>query len=156
MGARRPGAAAWNFVVAGLLAVLLLPVAIQLGEVHLNAVDATFLSGALAVGLLNHLPTRFADVMLPVGVACALEITMLLGIQGVDEAWADSAALALLAAAPWLGLAAARRRNLAISELDREWLAFRDRFGMVWALPARDQLNRAAANGKWGVVLDWN
>ncbi len=154
LGARRPGAAAWNFVTAGLLAVLLLPVATQLGEVRLNAYDATFLSGALAVGFLNHLPTRLAAVVLPIGAACTLEFCLLLGIQGIDGTWADPAALALLASAPWLGLAARRRK--AASEIDREWLGFRDRFGMVWALPARDQFNRAAANGQWGVVLEWN
>ena len=44
-------------MVAGLLAVLLLPVAIQFGQVRLNAFDAVFLSGALAVGFLNHLPS---------------------------------------------------------------------------------------------------
>jgi hypothetical protein len=147
--------AAWNFVVCGLLAVLLLPVANQLGEVRLNAFDATFLSGALAVGLMNHLPTRLATVVLPVGAACALEMCLLLGITGIGWTWADPTALALLAAAPWLGLAAARRGKPIADEFDREWLAFRDRFGMMWALPARDQFNRAAANGKWGVVLDW-
>jgi hypothetical protein len=155
LGARRPGVAAWNFVVCGLLAVLLLPVANRLGEVRLNVFEATFLSGALAVGLVNHLPTRLAAVVLPVGAACALEMSLLLEITGIDWAWADPTALALLAAAPWLGLAAARRRESVADECDREWLAFRDRFGMVWALPARDQFNRAAANGQWGVVLDW-
>jgi hypothetical protein len=156
LGARRPGAAAWNFVVAGLLAVLLLPVGIQLGEVRLNAVDATFLSGALAIGLLNHLPTRLAAVVLPVGAACALEMGLLLGIMGIGRTWGDPTALALLAAAPWLGLVAARRKKPTADAFDREWLAFRDRFGMVWALPARDQFNRAAVNTNWGVVLDWN
>ena len=48
----------------------------------------------------------------------------------------------------------ARRRTPATA-FDREWLAFRDRFGLVWGLPARDQFNRAAANAGWGVVLDW-
>jgi hypothetical protein len=156
LGARRPGAAAWNFVVAGLLAVLLLPVGIQLGEVRLNVIDATFLSGALAIGLLNHLPTRLAAVVLPVGAACALEMGLLLGITWIDWTWGDPAALALLAAAPWLGLVAARRRKPTADAFNREWLAFRDRFGMVWALPARDQFNRAAVNNNWGVVLDWN
>ncbi len=156
LGARRPGVEAWNFVAAGLLAVLLLPVAIQLGEVRLNAFDATILSGALAVGFLNHLPTRLAAVVLPVGAACAVEICLLLGITGIDRTWADPAALILLAAAPWLGLTAARRRLPTGDEFNREWLAFRDHFGTVWALPARDQFNRAAVNGKWGVVLEWD
>jgi hypothetical protein len=153
LGARRPGAAAWNFVVAGLLAVLLLPVAIQFGQVRLNAFDTAFLSGALAVGFLNHLPTRLAAVVLPIGVACALEMCLLVGTPGIDRVGADPTALILLAAAPWL--AVSRRGAPGADDFNREWLAFRDRFGMVWALPAREQFNRAAANNKWGVVLDW-
>lgn len=152
LGARRPGAGAWNFVVASLLVVLLWPVAEGLGDPRLNVFNATFLSAALAVGVLNYLPTRTAAAVLPAGAACVVEFCVVL--KWIDPAGWDSFALALLAVAPWLGLATRRRRKPATA-FDREWLAFRDRFGAVWGLPARDQVNRAAANAGWGVVLEW-
>jgi hypothetical protein len=156
LGARRPGVTAWNFVVAGLLAVLLLPVAEGLGDLRLNVFVTTFLTAALAVGLLNHLPTRLAAAVAPAGVACAVEACLVFNIiKGTDLPWLDPCALALLAITPWLGLAAARRRTAISHDFDREWLAFRDRFGAVWGMRLRDQFNRAAANAGWGVVLDW-
>lgn len=153
LGARRPGMTAWNFVVAGLLAVLLLPVAEGLGEPRLNVFEAAFLSATLAVGVLNHLPTRLAVAVLSACAACAIEACLAFKIKELDAVRWDTIALALLAASPWL--AAARRRRPA-DDFDREWLAFRDRFGAVWGLRLRDQFNRAAVNAGWGVVLGWN
>lgn len=155
LGARRPIFAAWNFVVLSLWAVLLWPVVEGLGEPRLNIFLVTLLSAALFVGTANYLPTRLGATALAAAAACAVEIAGL--PRGIDaQAWVrcDAAALALLAVAPWLGLAAARRRRV-MDEFDREWLEFRDRFGAVWALPARDQFNRASANGGWGVALEW-
>jgi len=114
------------------------------------------LAAALALGLLNHLPTRLAAAVLPAGVACAVEACLVSKIiKGIDFPWLDPCSLALLAVAPWLGLAAARRRATNSDDFDREWLAFRDRFGVMWGLRLRDQFNRAAANAAWGVVLEW-
>jgi hypothetical protein len=146
---------AWNFVVAGLLAVLLLPLAEGLGDLRLNLFETTFLTATLALGLLNHLPTRLAAVVLPAGAACAIEACLVFKINGMDLIWLDLWALALLAVAPWLGLATARRGATISDDFNREWLAFRDRFGVVWGLRLRDQFNRAAVNAGWGVVLDW-
>src|SRR5262249_14364415 len=65
LGARRPGVGAWNFVLGGLLAVLLLPVATGLGTPRLEPAHLIFLGATLTVGLLNYLPTR-------IGVAAVL------------------------------------------------------------------------------------
>ncbi len=153
LGARRPVAGAWNFVVASLLVVLLWAVAEGWGDPRLNVFNATFLSAALAVGMLNYLPTRTAAAVLPVGAACAVEFCIVL--HGLEPARWDPFCLALLAVAPWLGLAALRHRPPPAAAFDREWRDFRDRFGAVWGLPARDQFNRAAAHAGWGVVLEW-
>jgi hypothetical protein len=52
----------------------------------------------------------------------------------------------------WLVLA---RAPAPASELDRLWVAYRDRFGLVWGQRMCEQFNRAAANAGWSVVLGW-
>src|SRR6185437_13964814 len=79
LGARRPGVAAWNFVVVGLLAVLLLPVVNGWGEVRLETVHELFLCAILIVPLLNYLPTRLAPAVLLLAAGCAVEMFPLLG-----------------------------------------------------------------------------
>jgi hypothetical protein len=156
LGARRPVMTAWNFVVVALLAVLLWPLAEGMGEPRWNALVLTLLAAALVVGLLNYLPTRLAAATVAAAAACAVEAcSVLKWLDPVALKWLDPAALALLAVAPWLGLTFVRRRGSITDAMDREWLQFRDRFGAVWALPARDQFNRAAAHAGWGVVLGW-
>ncbi len=61
LGARRPGAAAWNAVVAGLLAVQLLPLAqmyVSGGSRQFGQIWPGFVGATIAVGLLSYLPTR--------------------------------------------------------------------------------------------------
>jgi hypothetical protein len=137
LGARRPGAGPWNFVVAGLLAVLLLPIAYGLGRPRPEAVHVAFLAGTVAVGVINSLeaaawldPQRWGgEPELPAG-------PFLAGL------------------APWLGLLQMMRAGPP-NEFDRLWLRFRDRFGLVWGQRLREQFNRAAANAGWPVVLRW-
>jgi hypothetical protein len=153
LGARRPGAGAWNFVILGLLAVLLLPVAEGFGTLRLNWVYLTFLGATLLVGLVNYLPTARALASLSLGLACAIEI---LGIVHTDmPRWLTSLGLCLLGFATWLVLVVDRWKGRAATEFDRTWLSFRDRYGVVWAQRTREQFNRAAANAGWRVTLTW-
>jgi hypothetical protein len=109
LGARRPGAAAWNFVILGLLAVLLLPVA----------------ANSIAGGQLR--------------------------LEGFRAAFVG----AVLAASPWFAYACFKLQKPASTEFDHVWLAFRNRFGLVWGQRLRDQFNRSAANSGWPVYLSW-
>src|SRR6516165_2531149 len=61
LGARRPHVTAWNFVVLGLLAVMVLPLVEKafIGTQSLDWLRITFLAITLGVGVLNYLPTRF-------------------------------------------------------------------------------------------------
>jgi hypothetical protein len=154
LGARRPGVGAWQFVVVGLLAVLLLPVAQGFGRPLLQPAHLIFLGATLAVTLLNYLPTRFAPAVLVFGAACAVEITLLGGVE--LSGWLHAAGNFLAALSPWAALAVSRRTDKGLSEVDRLWLSFRDRFGGVWGLRQQDQFNRAAANAGWPVVLTWH
>ena len=131
LGARRPIVAAWNFVVGSLLVVLLWPVVERMGDLRpggLLTVAAVLLSAAILVGMVNYLPTRIAAAVLPAGAACAAQVCVV--VEVMERKW-GLYALALLAVAPWLGMAA-RRRTPPADAIDREWLDFRDRFGAVW------------------------
>src|SRR5581483_735607 len=79
LGARRPGNGAWNFVVGGLLAVALLPVAQGFGTPRLETAHVIFLGAALLVPLLNYLPTRNGIGILLCGLGCAGELARLAG-----------------------------------------------------------------------------
>ncbi len=112
LGARRPGVGAWNFVVVGLLAVLLLPVAQGLGQPRLHTVHLLFLGLALGVIVLNYLPTRFGLSAGLLAFGWAVEFIPLtypeLPEQPVHPAWMITAGRFSQAGAPgWLCSSAA-------------------------------------------------
>src|SRR5438105_2772900 len=80
LGARRPGVAAWNVVVLGLLAALLLPLAEGWGRPRLDATRLLFLALAPAVAVVNYLPTRLGGGAAILGVGCAAEVLGLAGL----------------------------------------------------------------------------
>ncbi|MCC6418859.1 MAG: hypothetical protein IT429_11545 [Gemmataceae bacterium] len=159
LGARRPGVGAWNFVLLGLLAVMLLPLVqgLLLGGKSLDELRLLFLGATLAVGILNYLPTRLAGGALLLALGCGWELLVLAGasrgLHHVDAAVRPGWLCAALA--PWAGLAGWRRGRSAPSEFDALWLDFRNRFGLVWAQRVREQFNRAAVNAGWPVTLYW-
>jgi hypothetical protein len=156
LGARRPGAAAWNFVVLGLLVVLLLPLAeaAALGSpVQPGTFRTAFLTVLLGVTVVNYLPTRLAAGAVLLGVGCGWELYPWSGaavaVVGVSiPAWC----IWLAPWAAWAGVCVRRGRGTAF---DRLWGGFRDRFGLVWGQRLREQFNRAAANAGLGVELGW-
>jgi hypothetical protein len=155
LGARRPAATAWNFVVLALLAVNLLPLAEGLvtgKTLQLGGLRAICIAGTIAVGILNYLPTRLAAASLLLLAGAGLEFAVLLHVL---ERPASDLGGYLIAFVPWVAWAAARSQPLAASQFDRLWLDFRNRFGFVWAQRLRDQFNRSAANNRWRVVLRW-
>jgi hypothetical protein len=157
LGARRPGVGAWNFVLLGLLAVLLLPLVqgLLLGSHALDTVRLLFLGAALGVGVLNYLPTRLGPAALLMAAGCGWEILALarapagLSVGPFEPGWL------CLGLAPWAGLLGWRTAPTPRSEFDRLWLDFRNRFGLVWGQRLREQFNNAAANAGWTVTLAW-
>jgi hypothetical protein len=153
LGARRPGTSAWNFVVVGLLAVLLLPILNGMGELWLQSPQEIFLAGTLVVCILNYLPTTLGPSALLLAAGCSWEMMRLLGWTALaGSAWLG---LFLLALAPWTAWMTLTLQSPAATELDRLWLAYRDRFGLVWGLRVQEQYNRAAHHAGWPVVLRW-
>jgi hypothetical protein len=154
LGARRPGASAWNFVVAGLLAVLLLPILNGMGEPRLEAAQQLFLAATLGVPFLNYLPTRLGPDAFVAAAGCGWEMLRLSGwISSARSPWVG---LFLLALTPWTAWTALAIGQSAQTEFDRLWLAYRDRFGFVWAQRMREQFNRAAHHAGWPVELRWS
>jgi hypothetical protein len=151
LGARRPGVAAWNFVVAGLLIVLLRPLWEGQGAFRLREAHVLFLAATLAVPLLNYLPTRLAPAALVLAGGCA---AVLASLAGQAAEWLEQGGMGLAALSPWLAWVYARRPP-GRSEFDVLWRTYRDRFGFLWGQRMREQFNRAAAPAGWPVVLHW-
>ena len=160
LGARRPGVGPWNFVLLGLLAVMLLPLAEGLlarGAGHLEGPRMLFLAATLAVIVLNYLPTRLGPVALLLGVGASMHLLLL----GGPETWREVLTTCtpvgnlLLAVVPWAGLERMASRAAPPSEFDRIWLDFRDRFGLVWGQRLREQFNNSASHAGWPVILRW-
>jgi len=152
LGARRPHVGAWDFVVASLLLILLLPVAQGWGWPALSPPYLAFLAATVVVGWLNYLPTRLLPAALAFGAGAGAELAKLCGAEVSGTLL--GVARCLTAVSPWVGLACFARGGGA-GAVDREWLWFRDRFGVVWGQRSREQFNRAAANAGWPVALSW-
>jgi hypothetical protein len=155
LGARRPGAAAWHAVVAGLLAVLLIaPAQGLLAGVPLpiDSIRTGFLAVALLVGLVNYLPTSFGLGALALLAACILELRHIGSNMPENERLAS---LALTGSAPWLAWLGRRVWSSRGGEPDRIWKDIRDRFGVVWGERIREQFNRAASNAGLEVMMGW-
>ncbi len=156
LGARWPGVAAWNFVLLGLLAVLLLFLAegaLVGGDVQVSPVRGLFLALVLAVGVVNYLPTRLWPAALVLGGGAAWEFFALLTPRSPDQFGLLREGAILLV--PWIAWLVQRRREVVHLEADCLWRDFRDRYGLVWGQRLREQFNRAAANAGLGAELGW-
>jgi hypothetical protein len=157
LGARRPGVAAWDLVVVGLLAVMLLPLgeSLFLGTPAMDGPRLFFLGATLAVGILNYVPTALAMPALFLGAVCLGEwLVMFTADLTIGPGALDILHLSLLAV-PWLGLPTWRRAR-ADRLVDRLWLDFRDCFGLFWGQRVRDQYNRGAAHAGLPGYLYWH
>jgi hypothetical protein len=153
LGARWPGAAAWNFVVGGLLIVLLLPLTESLalgGGVRPGTVRAVFLGSLIGVTVINYLPTRLGVAAILVAIGCGWNLAGVLSDRSGSGlgGWC-------IGLAPWAGWIAMRTKADAPSAADRLWRNFRDHYGLIWALRVREQFNRAATNAGLACELRW-
>ncbi len=157
LGARRPQVMAWDFVVLGLLAVMLLPLleSIFIGTDPVDPLRVFFLGATLGVGLLNYVPTRSAPAVMLLALAEAGEGASLFAPGVMPANGIVQLFHLLLLLTPWGVWGCWRGGWRGRSEFDRLWLDFRDRLGLLWSQRVREQFNRAAANAGWPVSLAW-
>jgi hypothetical protein len=171
LGAKRPQNVAWQFVVITLWCVLALP-SFELwmrgrGEVLvLDVVRSWFLVVMIAVGAVNHLPTRFALAAAQVAVAQAVLFWPLLPFvassEGRPPTWIAcgfflTAALTAHQAAHFAHRHAPVRENgQPMPGWSRVWHEFRDWYGTVWGVRVMERVNASAAMHGWPIALDWN
>jgi hypothetical protein len=156
LGARRPHVAAWDFVVLGLLAVMLLPLVEGwfLGTPLLGLLRIMFLAGTLLVGIINYLPTRLGFAALMTGVSCGTVMVGIVEKERMPEqvTWFAALALVLLPWVAWGNWSWGQQRG---NSLDQRWLNFRDQFGLLWAMRIKEMFNHAARHAGWDIVLTW-
>jgi hypothetical protein len=164
LGAKRPQHGAWNFVVVTLWGILALPAAEALLATGQRAQIAGFrswlLAALLVVSLANALPTRHwhAALLAFAGQALLLAEHLPLpqfGEWHANQAWLAPLGMGLLAGATAI-FAAWSGRSTAANSLDRLWLDFRDRFGLMWSLRVQERMNSAAQLADWPVTLTWS
>jgi len=153
LGARRPGAAAWNTVVGGLFAVQLVPLAqeyISGGSWFDGWIWPAFVGVTIAVVLLNYFPTRLGMGAVALAGACSLQLAQLRRPDA--DLW--RAGIMLAGISPWLagGMVLVGKKG---GECDQLWRQFRDRFGFLWGQRLREQFNAAARNAGHNFELSW-
>ena len=151
LGARRPHVGAWNLVVFGLAFVMLLPLVERwmIGPRSLDLLRLTFLGATLAITTGNYIPTRFALAALVLAVGCVAGL-----VAAVSElsAWVGPTRLLALAV-PHVAMLC--RPRFAANSFDREWMAFRDRFGWLWSQRVREQFQQSAKHANLPGRLIW-
>ena len=159
LGARRPGVTMWNAVVAALLLMELLPwgeAAIRQNDIRLDGLRLAILAGAIAIGVMNYLPTRAGFGALLVGFGCACQLLRFINSNErilLEWDWMGRCALAAAPGTVMLCRKLLARQNSG--EFDRCWIGFRERFGVVWGQRLREQFNQAARHANWQVLLTW-
>lgn len=169
LGSKRPQHGAWQFIVASLWVVLVLPS----GEIlldrpgdplELHAARRVFLAGLLLVGWANYLGTRyFLSATLLLAAQAGLLCDVLLGRSGVGALGSGFAAvrgwlplvLGVLAIG-WGLRQSAPSRGPAGAAAPDGWADFRDLYGCLWALRVAARLNAVAVQQGWQIRLGWD
>ncbi len=160
LGARTPGVGAWNFVTLGLLAVLSMPFLEQpfnSPQWMLDTPWVVLLGGVLLVGAVNYAPTRWGGAAL--GLLPAMTAA-LAALHRPDFAWFRSplclhVIMVWGSACLWIAWGLVRRTPHPADRCTLLWLAFRDKYGVLWAKRVQEQLNTAAAHAGLYLRLTW-
>ena len=162
LGAQRPHAGIWQFVVASLWLILILPAVknalLEPASIfRLHPAWGWSLWVLVVIGLINRIGTRywFSALLVTFG-QCRLLSSQLPGLgQDVDAA-ATFVALACFVSASLLMHVQWRRDSVVPPRsLDLAWREFRDLYGVLWAFRVADRINILAERQSLGVQLRW-
>ena len=164
LGARWPGAAAWNLIVFSLLVVFALPLIeqavlrgpLEQSRVGMDGPRFAFYWVIALVGIFNYLPTRFGLVALlfAVGVAGQSVAAGPWTIASETAVLLSALANLFVSCAAWSAVVL-RPKNPRLG-IHGAWLRFRDSWGVVWATRFRDRWNATAINQEWPLYLSWD
>jgi hypothetical protein len=161
LGAKRPQHTAWQWIVGSLWGLLALPaiesIVFRPGQaLHVAPAWQWLMAMLLAIGAMNHLPTRYW----PSAMLTLLGQVLLLGeylpaspLPFAD--WHSLAGLAALVAALALVTLGIPRLSSSITGLDRAWVDFRNSFGAAWGLRILQRLQETARTCQWDVQCTW-
>jgi hypothetical protein len=172
LGAKRPQDRGWQWVVATLWLVLLVPagqaiVAPVSSRLDLFMPWRLLVGGLAAMGVANYLPTRFCLPALVGGAGQTLVLLpWLVDAQGEGGVQRTAGLAAILAAGTVLlwasreGTSEHHDEILSASDpaeaFTHRWLAFRDAYGVFWALRVMQRINQSAQASDWPVRLQWS
>lgn len=171
LGAKRPQIAAWQFVVVTLWGVLALP-ALELWmrgrgeELAIDPVRSCFIVMMIAVGAVNHFPTRFGLAAGQLAIAQAVLLWPHLPLVGSSAArppvwlacglFLTSALTARYAAGRVRRDSHVRLKIPAMPSWSLVWRDFRDWYGTVWAVRVMERINASAAMNVSPLRLGWD
>jgi hypothetical protein len=160
LGAKRPQDRGWQWVVAALWVVLLVPAVQSWAGRSASTVQVSLpwlaaMSWLSGMTLWNYLTTRWA---IPAFFVFLSQLQFLYWLPGFE--WEGSVIVGCLFAAIWVTVATLRRQTpstepLSLAAFDQRWLKFRNGWGAFWGLRIRNRINEAAELAGWPVRLEW-
>ena len=162
LGAQRPHARIWQFVVASLWLILVLPAVknalLEPASIfQLHPAWGWSLWVLVVVGLINRIGTRHwcSALLLTVG-QCRLLSGLLPGLgQDVNAAGTFMALSCFVLASLLVHVQWWRDPAIPPQTFNQAWREFRDLYGVLWAFRIADRINTLAERQELGVQLRW-
>ncbi|MEX2185407.1 MAG: hypothetical protein WD875_01380 [Pirellulales bacterium] len=159
LGAKRPQDRAWQWVVLSFWAIMLVPAArafLLLGGAMAkpHAAQGVFLLVVTLMGIVNWIATRFTWAAIAAGSAQFVLVVPYTPLGDMSPVIASLSPLT----PTLIALVVCRLLEKPPRPSDpsqRDWLDFRDAFGLFWAARVMARLNVAARAHGWGLVVTW-
>jgi len=163
LGAQRPHASIWQFVVASLWFILVLPALknalLEPASIfHLHPAWGWSLWVLIVMGLINRIGTRYwFSALLQTFGQCLLLSGQLPGLgQDVDATGTFIALACFVLAILLVHVQWWRDPSISAPSLNQAWLEFRDLYGVLWAFRVADRINTLAERQDLRIQLRWH